>query len=82
MNLIQLQAYATMLDAEFELRVFDGGQRIRMSAIVDGKALEASYYLYWGDDEARWLRLAERFLDGLPWPTEEDPRVQNEGVTL
>lgn len=31
-------------------------------------------------DEARFEQRVRRWLDGLPWPREDDPRVREEGI--
>lgn len=68
--------YADLLGVTYEMSLFDGGQTYRL-AHATGK-LTVTYY--WGDDEARLDRTITRWLNSLPWPTEDDPRVVEEGV--
>lgn len=67
--------YAAALGVEWRHHTFDGGQTVTLT--YQGFTWRGSYN--WGDD-ATFLTNAQHFLDGLPWPTSDDPRVATEGT--
>lgn len=75
MRLSDLTQYAEQLGATVTVYTWDGGRRIRVTHPAG--VFYAGYE--WGEEEPFCRRL-QSFLSGLPWPREEDPRVQHEGV--
>lgn len=71
--------YADDLNVAVVQHLFDGGTTYALSA-PNGKRIRLTYY--WGDDEARFDRSITEWLDAVPWPTEDDPRVAQQGVYL
>jgi len=71
-NLSQLNDYADLLGVSWAINLFDGGQTVLVGTV--------RFTCEWGDDERAWLNRIQRHLNGLPWPTEDDPRVIMEGT--
>jgi hypothetical protein len=73
MTLAALRAYAELLGATFTLRTFDGGQQLQMTY---GKITYIGSFEW--DQRVRFIKRATKWLHELPWPTDDDPRVQGE----
>lgn len=76
MNSNAIEGYAKDLGCQYRLDEDDNGT---LMTITKPGYTRFSYFAYWGDDEAQ-RRAAVRWLHDLPWPAEDDPRVQNEGT--
>lgn len=74
----ELKAYVAVMGGEYRAFLFDGG--VTVTITVGTETFRATHE--WGDDEARLIKNATRFLNGLPWPGEDDPRVIHEGASL
>lgn len=57
---------------------FDGGR----SLTIKGRGLPVWRGSYEWGEESRFDHLVRMHLDAVPWPTEDDPRVQHEGAYL
>jgi hypothetical protein len=79
--------YAEDLGVEVTTSLFDGGQTYTLRVVRgDQPGYNGPYSIrltyYWGDNVGRFNRAVKAWLDDVPWPTEDDPRVTEEGVTL
>lgn len=68
---------AKWLGCAVQLNTHDSGQTLHITR-GPGEVFHGSYE--WGEEEVFFPRVA-RFLAALAAPTEDDPRVQHEGVT-
>lgn len=75
MTIDQLRRYAAVVGASFETFQFDGGLTIAMTHGGNGFRDSED----WGGID-RLYRSATKWLNNLPWPTEDDPRVENTGA--
>lgn len=73
----RLIEYAKLLGCAVVLNTHDSGQTLRITR-GPGELFQGSYQ--WGEEPAFFERV-QTFLDGLSWPTEDDPRVIHELVT-
>jgi hypothetical protein len=71
------RAYALQLGTIVEVRQHDSGQTWIVS--LDGVVWRGSFQ--WGEEDAFFARL-NAHLNTLPWPREDDPRIQHEGAYL
>jgi hypothetical protein len=78
-NTHELAEYARHIGATFVIRWKDEGIVLRME--YPGMGHRFRFYEF-DDPQGRIDNDILRWLNSLPWPTEDDPRVQEEGVTL
>lgn len=73
--------YAALLGCRVRTDWFDGGCTV---SITYGKGVDAVTWRgsYCYGDEDRFNRRVTLWLHTLPWPQEDDPRVEHEGATL
>lgn len=69
---------AEALGVTVETFQFDGGVTVRMTHPSEDRAF--SLTREWGDSIAAFEARIQKWLNTLPWPTEDDPRVQHEGA--
>jgi len=79
MTLKEAIEYAQFLGCTVAQSQFDGGQSVAVSYGSGAVMVTWRGSYEWGDD-AQFARRLARWLNGLPWPTEDDPRVEHEGV--
>lgn len=68
--------YAEMLGVWVATRTFDGGQDVTLTHQPTGAQWNLTIY---HGDEARMNRTITKRLHTLPWPQEDDPRVEHTG---
>lgn len=73
--------YARALGLTVETFQFDGGQTVTLTVPGTCGPLVWRGSFEWGDED-RFNRTVRTYLDSLPWPTEDDPRVATEGTYL
>lgn len=73
MTFKQLREYISALGGTVDVFTFDCGQRwrIKVGLVTWSNSFECG-------DEVRFALAVQRWLDGLPWPREDDPRVDVE----
>jgi hypothetical protein len=77
-----VRTYAAQLGVDVEVNTHDSGQTWTLE-VLRGEAsgytgpftIRASYE--WGEEDRHFARLNE-WLNGVPWPSEDDPRVAGE----
>jgi hypothetical protein len=69
----ELLQEAKAVGCEPRLSTFDGGQTLSMTHTASGVTWRGSFM--WGD-ERRFIHRARKWLNTLPWPREDDPRVE------
>jgi hypothetical protein len=79
------QDLAELLGVNMTCRTFDDGAQYTLT-VARGEepgyegpfALTATWW--WDEDEVAFNRGITRWLHDVPWPSEDDPRTQHEGV--
>lgn len=70
-----IKDYCLAMNVAYMVNQFDGGQTWTFSR--DGVTWSGSFD--WGGEDA-FFAAVTKWLDSLPWPTEDDPRVQMQGT--
>lgn len=79
--------YAADLGVVIDRRQFDDGEtfylRVKRGDLpgYNGPYTTRLTFRY-GDNEALFEHIVKQWLDTVPWPTEDDPRVVEKGVNL
>jgi hypothetical protein len=72
-----VKEYTLAMNVAVMVNQHDGGQTWTLSRLSDGARLRLSFD--WGDEDRHYADIT-RWLDTLPWPGEDDPRVNMQGT--